>query len=100
MFSTHIFLIYGANSDKLSNSDKSFHEHCLYFNTSHSTVLSLMISDISRNSLQIFHLVSCSESRPSLGIQGEHCVRRISIPLHLNLIFPSEIFIFWSVRYL
>ena len=37
MILTRIFLqIYGANSDKLSNSDKSFLEHGLHFSTSHS----------------------------------------------------------------
>ena len=67
---THIFVIYGANSEKLSTLINHSLNTCLHSNTFYSIVLSLMVSDHIKESRHIFHLVSCSESRLSLRFRG------------------------------
>src|ERR1044072_4202742 len=92
---THIFLIYGANSDKLSNSDKSFLELCLHSTTSYSTVLSLMISDyLKESTIRYFIWYHAQNQDRVLDSGGALCKKDKYLPSFKTLILPSEILIF------
>ena len=80
MILTRIFLIYGANSDKLSNSDKSFLELCLHSTTSHNTVPSLMISVVLKVFVRYFNWYHAQNQDRVLDSGGALCKKDKYLP--------------------